>query len=157
MLRLIVPKGQRGVNLYPDFFVAPMREELTRLGVQELRDASAVDHAVNETEGTLMLVVNSVCGCAAGKARPGVAMALQHENKPDTVATVFAGADIEATDRARSYLTGYPPSSPSIALLRDGKLLYMMERHQIENQEAPAIAEQLTAAYDKHCAVNVVG
>ena len=100
--------------MYPDFFVAPMREELTRLGVQELRDANAVDQAVNTTEGTLMLVVNSVCGCAAGKARPGVAMALQHGNKPDTVATVFAGADIEATDRVRSYLTGYPPSSPAI-------------------------------------------
>ena len=130
-----------------------MREELTRLGVQELRDADAVDNAIKTIEGTLMLVVNSVCGCAAGKARPGVAMALQHTIKPDAIATVFAGADIEATDRARSYLTGYPPSSPSIALFQNGKLVYMMERHQIENQEAPAIAEQLTAAFDKHCTV----
>jgi len=134
-----------------------MREELTRLGVQELRDADAVDNAIKTIEGTLMLVVNSVCGCAAGKARPGVAMALQHTIKPDAIATVFAGADIEATDRARSYLTGYPPSSPSIALFQNGKLVYMMERHQIENQEAPAIAEQLTAAFDKHCTVGVAG
>ena len=134
-----------------------MREELTRLGVQELRDADAVDNAIKTIEGTLMLVVNSVCGCAAGKARPGVAMALQHAIKPDAIATVFAGADIEATDRARSYLTGYPPSSPSIALFQNGKLVYMMERHQIENQEAPAIAEQLTAAFDKHCTIGVAG
>ncbi len=155
MLTLTQPK--RGLLLYPEFFVAPMREELTRLGVQELRDAEAVDNAINTTEGTLMLVVNSVCGCAAGKARPGVAMALRHEIKPDAIATVFAGADIEATDRARSYLAGYPPSSPSIALLRNGKVIYMMERHQIENQEAPAIAEQLTAAFDKHCTVEVAG
>ena len=98
-----------------------------------------------------MVVVNSVCGCAAGKARPGVALALQHAAKPDLVATVFAGADIEATERARGYFTGYPPSSPSIALFKGGKLVYMMERHQIENQEAGAIAAQLTAAFDTHC------
>ena len=101
--------------------------------------------------GTLMLVVNSVCGCAAGRARPGVALALQHETTPDVVATVFAGADVEATQRAREYLTGYPPSSPAVALLRDGKLIYMMERHQIENREADGIARDLTAAFDKHC------
>ena len=103
-----------------------------------------------------MIVVNSVCGCAAGKARPGVAIALQHAVKPDVVATVFAGADVEATERARGYFTGYPPSSPSIALLRGGKLTYMMERHQIENQEAPDIASQLTAAFDEHCQKTVV-
>jgi len=125
---------------------------LTRFGVRELRSAAEVDQAITETAGTTMVVVNSVCGCAAGKARPGVALALQNAVKPDQVATVFAGADVEATDRARSYFTGYPPSSPSIALLKDGKLLYMMERHQIENQEADAIAGQLTAAFEKHCA-----
>ena len=138
--------------MYPEFMIAPMREELTRFGVRELRTAAEVDQAITETSGTTMVVVNSVCGCAAGKARPGVALALQHALKPDQVTTVFAGADVEATGRARSYFTGYPPSSPSIALLKDGKLLYMMERHQIENQEADAIAAQLTAAFEKHCA-----
>ena len=143
--------------MYPDFFIAPMREELTRLGVKELRTANDVDATVRATGETVMVVVNSVCGCAAGKARPGVALALQHDNKPDTVATVFAGADVEATERARSYFVGYPPSSPSIALMRDGKMLYMMERHQIENQEADSIARDLTAAFDKHCATEAVG
>ena len=110
--------------------IAPMREELTRFGVRELRTAGEVDDALTQTPGTVMVVVNSVCGCAAGKARPGVALALQHAAKPDLVATVFAGADIEATERARGYFTGYPPSSPSIALFKGGKLVYMMERHQ---------------------------
>ena len=142
--------------MYPEFFVAPMREELTRLGVKELRTPDEVDATVRVPGETVMLVVNSVCGCAAGKARPGVALALQHSNKPDTVATVFAGADVEATERARSYFVGYPPSSPSIALMRDGKMLYMMERHQIENQEADSIARDLTAAFDKHCATESV-
>ena len=137
--------------MYPEFMIAPMREELTRFGVRELRTAGAVDDALTQTPGTVMVVVNSVCGCAAGKARPGVALALQHAAKPDLVATVFAGADIEATERARGYFTGYPPSSPSIALFKGGKLVYMMERHQIENQEAGAIAAQLTAAFDTHC------
>ncbi len=136
---------------YPEFLIAPMRQELTQLGVRELRTAAEVDEAIRETQGTLMIVVNSVCGCAAGKARPGVAVALQHAVKPDVVTTVFAGADVEATERARGYFTGYPPSSPSIALLRDGKLIYIMERHQIENQEAQDIASQLQAAFDTHC------
>ena len=142
--------------MYPEFMIAPMREELTRFGVRELRTAGEVDDALTKSSGTVMVVVNSVCGCAAGKARPGVALALQHESKPDVVATVFAGADIEATERARGYFTGYPPSSPSIALFKDGKLVYMMERHQIENQEADAIATQLTAAFDTHCAATPV-
>ena len=142
--------------MYPEFFIAPMREELTQLGVKELRTVGDVDEAVTKSSGTLMVVVNSVCGCAAGKARPGVALALRHDTKPDAVATVFAGADVEATERARSYFTGYPPSSPSIALMRDGQLLYMMERHQIENQEADAIARDLTAAFDKHCVTEAV-
>ncbi|MDA1092674.1 MAG: BrxA/BrxB family bacilliredoxin [Acidobacteria bacterium] len=142
--------------MYPEFMIAPMREELTRFGVRELKTAKDVDTAVTETPGTTMVVVNSVCGCAAGKARPGVALALQHGVTPDHVTSVFAGADTEATHRARGYFTGYPPSSPAIALLKDGKLVYMLERHQIENQEARAIAAQLTAAFDKHCVTEAV-
>ena len=137
--------------MYPEFFIAPMRDELTRLGVVEWRTAEEVDKGLTETQGTVMVVVNSVCGCAAGKARPGVARALQHNIKPDLVATVFAGGDIEATERARGYFTGYPPSSPAVALLQDGKLVYMLERHQIENQEAESISQELTAAFDKYC------
>jgi putative YphP/YqiW family bacilliredoxin len=130
-----------------------MRQELTRLGVRELKTADEVDTLLGGERGTVMVVVNSMCGCAAGKARPGIARALQHAVKPDVVATVFAGGDIEATDRARSYFTGYPPSSPSVAILRDGKLVYMLERRQIENQTAEAIASNLTAAFDRLCAV----
>lgn len=135
---------------YPESFIGPMREELTRLGVKELRTPADVDAAVKQP-GTLMVVVNSMCGCAAGRARPGVALALKNAATPDVVATVFAGGDIEATDRARGYFTGRRPSSPSIALLRDGELLYMLERHQIENQTAENIARQLTDAFDKFC------
>ncbi len=137
--------------MYPEFFVAPMRAELTRFGVDELRTAEQVDDAVTSTSGTLMIVVNSVCGCAAGRARPGIAMALQHATKPDRVATVFAGADVEATNRAREYFTGVRPSSPAVALLRDGKLVYMLERHNIENRTAEQIATELAAAFDKFC------
>jgi len=136
---------------YPEFFVAPMRQELTDLGVRELRTAQEVDAAVTGTAGTLMIVVNSVCGCAAGKARPAIAMALRHAVRPDTVATVFAGADIEATARARQHFAGYPPSSPSVTLMRDGKVVYMMERAAIENRDATAIASELTAAFDRFC------
>jgi putative YphP/YqiW family bacilliredoxin len=137
---------------YPEFFVEPMRQELTQLGIEELRTAADVDTAVTNASGTLMIVVNSVCGCAAGKARPGIALALRHGQKPDRVATVFAGADVEATERARSYFTGYAPSSPSIALFRDGKLVYMMERRNIENQDAYSIATALQQAFSEHCA-----
>jgi putative YphP/YqiW family bacilliredoxin len=140
---------------YPESFIGPMREELTRLGVRELRTPAEVDAVVRRSKGTVMLVVNSMCGCAAGKARPGVALALRHEIRPDVVATVFAGGDIEATERARSYFAPYPPSSPSIALLRDGQLVYMMERRQIENQTAENIARALTEAFDKFCAPTV--
>jgi putative YphP/YqiW family bacilliredoxin len=136
---------------YPEFFVAPMRKELTDLGISELRTPEEVDAAVSTTSGTLMIVVNSVCGCAAGKARPGIAMALRHRSRPDVVATVFAGADIEATNRARQHLAGYPPSSPSVALMRDGKVVYMLERGQIENRDAASIAKELTAAFDRFC------
>jgi putative YphP/YqiW family bacilliredoxin len=138
------------VAMYPEFFVAPMREELTRLGIEELKTAADVDAAVKQP-GTTMIVVNSVCGCAAGKARPSIAMALQHAVKPDHMATVFAGADVEATARAREHFTGYPPSSPSVALLRDGQLVWMLERRQIESQSAEAIARDLTTAFDKYC------
>jgi putative YphP/YqiW family bacilliredoxin len=137
---------------YPEFFVAPMRQELTQIGVHELRTAQDVDAAVSGTPGTLMIIVNSVCGCAAGKARPGIALALRHAVRPDKVATVFAGADIEATARARTYLSPYPPSSPSIALLRNGKVIYMLERSQIENLNAQDISAKLTAAFDTLCA-----
>jgi putative YphP/YqiW family bacilliredoxin len=148
---------------YPEFFVAPMRQELTNLGVRELKTAADVDAVLGrqlsqpgDQQGpTVMVIVNSVCGCAAGKARPGIAMALSHEPKPDIITTVFAGADVEATERARSYFTGYPPSSPSIALMRDGKLLWMLERRNIENQNAEMIAKNLTDAFDKHCSAKV--
>lgn len=135
---------------YPEYLVAPMRAELTQLGVRELRTPEQVD-AVVKQPGSLMIVVNSVCGCAAGKARPGVALALKHNVKPDVVATVFAGADIEATDRARGHFTGVAPSSPSVGLLRDGKLVYMLERRHIENQTADAIAFLLADAFDRFC------
>lgn len=128
-----------------------MRQELTALGARECRTAAEVDAAV-QAPGVVMMVVNSVCGCAAGKARPGIALALQHANRPDHLATVFAGTDIEATDRARQYFTNFAPSSPSIALLRDGKLLYMVERRDIEQRTAEGIADLLTMAFDKHCA-----
>ena len=136
---------------YPEYLIAPMRGEMTEMGATELRTAAAVDDTVKNSSGTVLLVVNSVCGCAAGKARPGLAAALQNANRPDLVATVFAGADMEATDRARQYFTGYAPSSPSIGLLRDGKLIYMMERSQIETRNAEMIAEELTTAFDKYC------
>jgi len=131
--------------------IRPMREDLTRLGVEELRTPEAVDETVTNSKGTLMVAVNSICGCAAGRARPGVALALQNEVKPDKVATVFAGADIEATERARSYFTGYGPSSPSIAILKDGQLVYMLERYQIEGRDATQIAGELTKAFDEYC------
>jgi bacilliredoxin len=136
---------------YPEIMIRPMREELTRLGFEELKTPEAVDATIKDSKGTLLVVVNSICGCAAGKARPGVALALQHAVKPDKVATVFAGGDIEATERARSYFTGYQPSSPSVALLKDGKLVYMLERYQIEGRGPFEIAQELTGAFDKYC------
>jgi len=139
------------MSTYPEFFVAPMRAELTRFGVEELRTPEDVDAAVKATDGTLMIVVNSVCGCAAGKARPGIAMALLHATKPARVATVFAGADVEATNRARSYFTGYPPSSPCVGFLRGGKLQFILERRNIENQTAEQLAATLTQAFDTYC------
>ncbi len=136
---------------YPEIMIRPMREELTRLGARELKTPEEVDETLRNSEGTVMVIVNSICGCAAGRARPGVAMALQHETRPDQVVTVFAGADIEATEKARGYFTGYMPSSPSIALLKNGKLVYMLERRQIEGKDAPTIAVELKHAFDQHC------
>jgi putative YphP/YqiW family bacilliredoxin len=136
--------------MYPEIMVVPMREELTRLGITELRSAGEVDQALNHP-GTTMVVVNSICGCAAGRMRPAVRMALQNSIRPDKAFSVFAGQDTEATERARSYFTGWPPSSPSIAILRDGQLVYLMPRRDIESREAPAIAADLKVAFDKFC------
>jgi putative YphP/YqiW family bacilliredoxin len=137
---------------YSELLIKPMREDLTRLGIRETRSPEQVDDAIVNGKGTVMVIVNSVCGCAAGKARPGVALALKHKLRPDDMITVFAGADIEATDRARSYFKGYQPSSPSIALMKGGELVYILERRQIEGREAPEIAAVLTEAFDKYCA-----
>jgi len=137
--------------MYPEIMVIPMREELTRLGIEELRTAQAVDQALTGP-GTSMVIVNSICGCAAGRMRPAVRMALEKATHPDKAFTVFAGQDIEATERARGYFTGQPPSSPSIAILHDGQLVYMMPRRDIESREAPAIAAELKVALDKFCA-----
>jgi putative YphP/YqiW family bacilliredoxin len=137
--------------MYPEMMVIPMREELTRVGIKETRTAAEVDAAL-AAPGTTLLVVNSICGCAAGKMRPGVRLALQHTSKPDQAITVFAGQDREATDRARSYFVGHPPTSPAIGILRDGKLVYLMQRSAIEVNTAQAIAGELARAFDEYCA-----
>jgi putative YphP/YqiW family bacilliredoxin len=139
------------MSMYPEVMVVPMREELTRLGIVELRTPEEVDQALKNRPGTTMVVVNSICGCAAGRMRPAVRIALQNSLRPDHAYSVFAGQEKEATDRARGYFTGYPPSSPSIAILRDGQLVYMMPRRDIESREAPAIAADLKAALDRFC------
>ncbi len=136
--------------MYPEIMLVPMREELTSVGVQELRTAEEVDH-VTKQPGTAMVIVNSICGCAAGRMRPAIRAALQNGPRPDKLYSVFAGQDVEATQRARSYFTGYPPSSPSIAILRDGQLIYMMQRSDIERREAAEIAFELKQAFEKHC------
>ncbi len=138
--------------MYPEIMVIPMREELVRAGIQETRTADEVDSALHQP-GTTMVVVNSICGCAAGKMRPGVRLALANAtNQPDQKITVFAGQDREATERARSYFEGNPPSSPAIAILRDGKLVYLMQRYVIEQATAQQIAGELVRAFDEHCA-----
>ncbi|HEX8697123.1 MAG TPA: BrxA/BrxB family bacilliredoxin [Longimicrobium sp.] len=137
---------------YDERFITPMRQELTRLGVQELRTPEEVDQALADAQEPTLLVVNSMCGCAARNARPGVALALaRSEKKPAKLTTVFAGQDLEATARAREYIHGYPPSSPSIALLKDGDVAFMLERHRIEGRTAEAIAQDLAAAFEQHC------
>lgn len=137
---------------YSEILIKPMREDLTNVGVEETRTPAEVEDAIKNTKGTLLVVVNSVCGCAAGRARPGVAMALQNEARPDRSITVFAGADIEATATARAHFAPYPPSSPQIALFKDGQLVYMLERHQIENKFADQIADELSQAFERFCA-----
>lgn len=136
---------------YSPLLVQPMREDLTRVGFEELRTPEEVDRLMADREGTLLIVVNSVCGCSAGRARPGVIRAMSHSVLPDRLATVFAGMEVEATERARSYFDGYPPSSPSIALFKKGRLVYMMERKDIEYREAEEIAAELRAVFDEHC------
>jgi putative YphP/YqiW family bacilliredoxin len=142
--------------MYPDEFVAPMRHELTSIGFQELRTPEEVDALLTKSTGTVLVVVNSICGCAAGRARPAVAMALENKARPEVLATVFAGQDTDATTQARTYFTGYPPSSPSVALLRDGKLVYMLERREIEGRDPFAIAEDLTKAFNQYCSKSTV-
>jgi len=138
--------------MYDERFIAPMREELTRIGFEEMRTPEEVDAKIPNAKGTTLVVVNSMCGCAARNARPGVAIALQQtQSRPDNLTTVFAGQDAPATERARSYFTGYAPSSPSIALMRDGQLIYMMERFEIEGRHASDIAADLVTAFDRYC------
>jgi bacilliredoxin len=137
--------------MYSEEVVRPMREELTRVGFREMRTPEEVDAVLGAARGTTLVVVNSICGCAAGKARPGVTLALRHASRPDLLATVFAGQDAEATARARSYFAEYPPSSPSVALLRDGKPVFVLERYQIEGRMAEQIAADLAKAFDQYC------
>lgn len=137
--------------MYPELMLIPMREELTKAGIEETRSSEEVDAALAKP-GTTMLVVNSICGCAAGKMRPGVRLALQHATRPDHAITVFAGQDRDATERARSYFQGHPPTSPAIAILRDGQLVYLLQRSAIESSTAPAIAQELARAFDTYCA-----
>jgi len=138
--------------MYDERMVTPMREELTEIGFSELRTPGEVDRALQDSKGTVLVMVNSVCGCAAGRARPGVRMALQHAPvRPERLTTVFAGQDREATARAREYFAGQPPTSPQVALLKDGKLVYLMQRFQIEGRDAPEIAAELVAAFRQHC------
>jgi putative YphP/YqiW family bacilliredoxin len=137
--------------MYDERLVAPMRQELTRIGFRELRTAEEVDATLKDAKGTTLVVVNSICGCAARNARPAVAMAVRNAVRPEHLTTVFAGQDPDAVQRARSHFTGYPPSSPSIGLLKDGKLVFMMERWQIEGRPAPEIAGDLVAAFEEFC------
>jgi putative YphP/YqiW family bacilliredoxin len=141
--------------MYPEIMVIPMREELTRLGVEELKTASDVDSKLQAPQGTTLVIVNSICGCAAGRLRPAVRTALQNASRPDRSFSVFAGQDLEATERARSYFTGYPPSSPSLALFRDGKLIHMMQRSDIEHRDSNDIAAELIRVFDQYCATTV--
>jgi putative YphP/YqiW family bacilliredoxin len=136
---------------YPEFMVAPMREDLVKIGFTELRSPEDVDRILGEGTETTLVALNSVCGCAAGMMRPAVYLSLQGEKKPEVLTTVFAGQDMEATDRTRDYIVGYPPSSPSVALFKDGELVYFMERHLIEGRHPEDIAADLQAAYAEHC------
>ena len=137
--------------MYDPIMVAPMRDELVQAGVKSLASAAEVEQVLGPRKGTALVVVNSVCGCAAANARPGVVLAMRHGKKPDAVATVFAGVDREATERARSYFKGYMPSSPSMALLKDGQVVFMLQRHEIEGRAPQDIAKRLTEAFDSYC------
>lgn len=137
--------------MYPPELVAPMKADLTEVGFTELHTPDAVDAALTQKEGTTLVVVNSVCGCAAGAARPGIKMSLTGNKKPENLTTVFAGVDAEATERARQYFLPYPPSSPAIGLFKDGKLVHFIERHHIEGRPAEMIAENLKMAYEEYC------
>ncbi|MDA9967590.1 BrxA/BrxB family bacilliredoxin [Salibacteraceae bacterium] len=137
--------------MYPPELVAPMKEDLTRVGFEQLTAASDVDAVLNSNEGTVLVVVNSVCGCAAANARPAAKMAIQNDKKPGKLTTVFAGVDADATNQARKYMLPYPASSPSMALFKDGKLVHFIERHHIEGRPAEMIAENLTAAFNEYC------
>jgi len=137
--------------MYPEEMVTPMREDLTSVGFEELKTAEEVDNVLSKKEGTLLVVVNSVCGCAAGNARPGVKAAILNDKHPDKLTTVFAGVDTEAVEKARNYLLPYPPSSPSIGLFKDGKLVHFLERHHIEGRPAELIAENLKEAFEEYC------
>lgn len=139
------------IQMYDERFVTPMREELTQLGVREMRTADEVDEVLRDVRGTTLVVVNSICGCAARNARPAVARALESGKHPDRLTTVFAGQDAEATARAREYFTPYPPSSPQIALLKDGAVAFMLERRQIEGRNAEEIAKDLVEAFERYC------
>lgn len=136
---------------YPEMMVAPMREDLVRVGFTEMRTPEDVDEILGSETRTTLVAVNSVCGCAAAMMRPGVYLSLQGDKKPEVLTTVFAGQDMEATDKVREYITGYPPSSPSVALFKDGELAYFMERHEIEGRHPEDIATALRAAYEEHC------
>jgi putative YphP/YqiW family bacilliredoxin len=138
--------------MYPEIMTVPMREELSRLGVCELKTAADVDRVMADRQGTAIVIVNSICGCAAGRMRPAVRIALQNAAKPDRMFTVFAGQDREATERVRTYFTGYPPSSPSIAIFRDGGLVHMIQRSDIEHRDSQDIASELKRVFDQHCA-----
>jgi putative YphP/YqiW family bacilliredoxin len=139
--------------VYPEEVIIPCREELVQAGIEELRTPDEVDAVLSRQKGTVMLVVNSVCGCAAGSARPGVRLALQNPIRPDRVVTVFAGVDNDATARARTYIEGFPPSSPSVAIFKNGDLVYLMERHMIEGRGPEEIAGSLRKAFERHCSV----
>jgi putative YphP/YqiW family bacilliredoxin len=139
---------------YPEALIAPMRNDLVQLGFKELKTPEEVDEVLGTDQGTTVVAINSVCGCSAGGMRPAVAVSLTNDIKPDVLVSVFAGQDLEATERAREYFTGYPPSSPAIALLKDGELVYMMERHQIEGRHPLEIADTLKAVYDEHCSTS---
>ena len=136
--------------MYPEYLVAPMRQELISAGFQDLRTAEEVEHAI-KSDGTVLVMVNSVCGCAAANARPAARISVQHEKHPDKFVTVFAGMEKDAVDTARAFMLPYPPSSPAIALFKDGKLVHMIERHQIEGRPAQMIADNLQQAFDHYC------